>query len=102
MYTIKLMNEFLHGPIWIYDEEKMIRRTYPLITDDEILMRLNEDARKLFDECYSFDKNDEPCSFSEVLYEKNKISIAKIVQEIIARLNEVNDGSFEIVNLIEQ
>ena len=36
MYTIKLMNEFLHGPIWIYDEEKMVRRTYPLITDDEI------------------------------------------------------------------
>ena len=20
MYTIKLMNEYLHGPIWVYDE----------------------------------------------------------------------------------
>ena len=25
MYTIKLMNEYLHGPIWVYDEEGFIR-----------------------------------------------------------------------------
>ena len=35
MYTIKLMNEYLHGPIWVYDEEGFIRRKYPLIDSDE-------------------------------------------------------------------
>ena len=52
MYTIKLMNEYLHGPIWIYDEDGYIRRKYPLIDNNEELQRLNEQARKLYDSFY--------------------------------------------------
>lgn len=49
MYKIKLMNEFLHGPIWIYDENNLVRRKYPLVTEDELLMNLNEEAQRLYD-----------------------------------------------------
>lgn len=38
MYTIKLMNEYLHGPIWVYDEEGFIRRKYPLIDNDDFVI----------------------------------------------------------------
>ena len=34
MYTIRLANEFLHGPIWVYDEQGFIRGNFPLVTDD--------------------------------------------------------------------
>lgn len=53
MYTIKLMNEYLHGPIWVYDEEGFIRRKYPLIDNDDELRKLNEQARNLYDSFYS-------------------------------------------------
>lgn len=96
MYKIKLMNEFLHGPIWIYDEEGMIRRKYPLITDDKLLMELNEQARLLYDECYSFDVNEDPCEFDEVCYQKNYPKMKEIIGAIIDRLNVINDGSFEV------
>ena len=26
MYTVKLINEYLHGPIWVYDEDGFIQR----------------------------------------------------------------------------
>ena len=101
MYTIKLMNEFLHGPIWIYDETGMIRRKYPLITEDELLMKLNEEARILYDECYSFNKDDEPCVFSEECYARNYPKLKELVGAIIERLNSINDGSFKVNNQIE-
>ena len=63
MYTIKLMNEYLHGPIWVYDEEGFIRRKYPLIDNDDELQQLNEQARNLYDSFYSFNKDDSACVF---------------------------------------
>lgn len=56
MYTIRLMNEFLHGPIWIY---------YPLISDDPILQKLDEEACSLFNSFYEFDVGDQPCVFDD-------------------------------------
>ena len=51
MYTIKLMNELLHGPIWVYDDEGFIRRKFALIDSDEELQTLNEEAKQLYDSC---------------------------------------------------
>ena len=59
------MNEYLHGPIWVYDEEGFIRRKYPLIDNDDELRQLNEQARNLYDSFYSFNENDSTCVFDE-------------------------------------
>lgn len=101
IYKIKLMNEFLHGPIWIYDENNLVRRKYPLVTEDELLMNLNEEAQRLYDECYSFDENEEPYTFDEKLYQKNYPKLKEIINSIVCRLSEINDGSFEIDNQIK-
>ena len=100
-YKIKLMNEFLHGPIWIYDENNLVRRKYPLVTEDELLMNLNEEAQRLYDECYSFDENEEPYTFDEKLYQKNYPKLKEIIDSIVCRLSEINDGGFEIDNHIK-
>ena len=68
MYTIKLMNEYLHGPIWVYDEEGFIKRKYPLIDNDDELRKLNEQARNLYDSFYSFNEDDSACVFDEDEY----------------------------------
>ena len=68
MYTIRLMNEFLHGPIWIYDQDKTIRLKHYLISNDTILQNLNEEAATLYDSFYDFDVGDEPCVFDDEGY----------------------------------
>ena len=55
MYTIRLANEFIHGPIWVYDENGWIRGNFPLVTDDAELKRLNREAAILHDYFYSDD-----------------------------------------------
>ena len=31
MYTVKIMNEYMHGPIWIYSSDGIPVRKFPLI-----------------------------------------------------------------------
>lgn len=64
MHTVKLMNEYLHGPIWVYDEEGFVSRNYPSLHGNSELMELNEKARILYDSFYSFN-DDEACIFDE-------------------------------------
>lgn len=42
MYTIKLMNDVFHGPLWVYDENGYIIDEYPSVTDDEEIKSLND------------------------------------------------------------
>lgn len=100
MYTIKLMNEYLHGPIWIYDEDGYIRRKYPLIDNNEELQRLNEQARKLYDSFYSFDENDNACTFNEDGYKVAHKEMVEIIKKIIQKLEEINNNDFVIEDYI--
>ena len=100
MYTIKLMNEYLHGPIWIYDEDGYIRRKYPLIDNNEELQRLNEQARKLYDSFYSFDENDNACTFNEDEYKAAHTEMVEIIKKIIQKLEEINNNDFVIEDYI--
>lgn len=101
MYTIKLMNEFLHGPIWVYDDEGFIRRKFALIDSDEELQTLNEEAKQLYDSCYSFDDGNEACKFDEEKYKQNYTQMISIIEKIMARLDIINDGSFCVKNFIK-
>ena len=47
MFIVKLMNEFVHGVLWVCDEDG-ISTNYDLIDEDVELTRLNEETRKLF------------------------------------------------------
>ena len=96
MYTIKLMNEFLHGPIWVYDEDGFIREKYPLIDNDEELKELNEKARNLYDSFYSFNDGESACVFDEEGYQAAYGEMCKIIEKIVQKLHTINDNDFVI------
>lgn len=100
MYTIKLMNEFLHGPIWVYDEEGFIRLEYPLIDNDKELKELNEQARKLYDSFYLFDEGDSACVFDEDGYIASQEEMVSIIKKIVHKLQKINNNNFVIEECI--
>ena len=91
MYTVKMYNDYCHGPIWIYDEEGRPSR-YSLIDDDIYLQELNEEGRELNDSFLNFHTGE----FSYEKEKANKDKMLSIIQKILKRLNEINDGSFVI------
>jgi hypothetical protein len=93
MFIVKLMNEFVHGVLWVCDEDG-ISTNYDYIDKDLELIKLNEETRKLFDSYYEFDYNDQACWFNEELERKTKDKMLELIQRIKNRLSELNDGSF--------
>jgi hypothetical protein len=102
MYTIKLVNEFLHGPIWVYDDEGIVRRKYPLIDNDDELKVLNEQARNLYDSFYSFNKEGSACVFDEEGYKAACEEMNSIIRKIVRKLQAINNNDFVIEDYISK
>ena len=100
MYTIRLMNEFLHGPIWIYDDDGIIVYEHPLISNDSKLQALDEEAGTLFNSFYDFDVGDEACVFDDDGYRAAFPKMKELIEKIKLRLDEINDGSFIVEDYI--
>lgn len=94
MYTIKLMNEFMHGVIWVYEDD--VSSYYDLKNDDQTLNRLNKETEDLYDSYFEFDSYASPCWFNEELEEKNKDKMLFLINKIKQRLDEINNGSFVV------
>ena len=99
MYKIRLMNEFLHGPIWVLNSDDISAWKYPLIEHDTVLSELNQTARQLFDSYYEFDSHDGPCWFNHEKEKAEKNTMIELISLIKKRLGEINDGSFVVEDL---
>lgn len=98
--TIKLMFDFLQGPIWISD----IATGQPLtgvsiVDNDDVLPATNLKCLELYSNCYEFDVGDQPCVFNTETAIKNKKEILGLLAQINERLAEINDGSFVVEDL---
>ena len=102
MKTVKLMNEFLHGPIWIIDDEGWITDDLPLVNDDPVLKELNERAMEMYDNYYEFDSHDVACWFNHEQEKAYKDIMLDIINKIKARLDEINDGSFVVEDYVTE
>ena len=97
---VKLMFDYLQGPIWTSDVETGEPLTgIDIIDDDKVLPELNLRCSKLYSECYEFDTDNQPCTFNKELAKKNKKEILELLAKIKARLEEINDGSFYVLDL---
>lgn len=97
---VKLMFDYLQGPIWTSDVETGEPLTgIDIIDDDKILPELNLRCSELYSECYEFDIDNQPCTFNKELARKNKTEILELLAKIKARLEEINDGSFYVLDL---
>ena len=98
MYTIKLMNEYLHGALWVYEDDGM-PSYYDLIDEDEHLQIINNQIMELFSSYYEFDSHDMPCWFNKEQEKADKYKMLELLKQLNDRLNEINDGSFVVEDL---
>ncbi len=99
---IKIQLDYLSGPIWPnYVEMEPFRKiTGVKIVDDDIqLCELNQQASDLYSSYYEFDSHGEACWFNHEKEKAEKEIMLKLISEIVARLNEINDGSFIVEDL---
>lgn len=97
---VKLMFDFLQGPIWTSDVETGEPLTgINIIDEDKILPELNLRCSELYSECYEFDVDNNPCIFNKDTARKNKKEILELLGKLKNRLDEINDGSFYVEDL---
>lgn len=101
MFTVRIMIEFLHGPVWVLDDDGISAAdgSLPLVEDDPVVRELNDEAGSLFDSYYEFDSRGQPCWFNEDRQRANSGHMLALVARLNARLAEINDGSFVVEDL---
>ena len=98
MFTVKIMNEFLHGPIWILGADGITvgEHSLTLVEDDDRVSELNEQIGLLFDSYYEFDSHDQACWFNEEQQRADRDKMLGLLAQLHQRLDELNDGSFVV------
>ena len=100
MKELRIKFDFSHGPIWKdkYDINTGEWSTGIAIVDnDKALAVLNEEAEKEYFSLYSFDENGS-LVFDDIAFESKKDNLLSLLQTIILRLNNLNDGTFNIID----
>lgn len=102
MKIIKLELDFLNGPIvkdvFSTSKNKLITGI-DIIDNDFELNDLNEKASALYSSFYEFDK-DEACTFNSTIAKEHLNELKELITKIKVRLNVLNDGSFELNDMI--
>ena len=97
MVTIKIMNKFMHGPVWTRKEETGIPTdALPLAHEDPIVASLNREIGELFDSYHEFDSHDPAYWFNEEKEEADKPRMLEPPGRLNARIAELNDSSFVV------
>lgn len=99
MKKLKIMLDFISGPLWkdIYDTKKKELVTgIDIVDNDEYIQNLNDEISDLYSSYYKIDYNDEPVYFDFEQEKKDKYKMLDLLGKLRKRIDELNDGSFEI------
>ena len=102
MKTLKLELDFLIGPIVkdVFSASKNKLVTGVEVIDNDLeLNELNEKASALYSSFYEFDE-DEACRFNSTIAKEHLVELKELITKIKTRLNILNDGSFELSDMI--
>lgn len=102
MQTVKIMLDFIFGPIWkdhIIDDKYTSGTGIALIDNDKELQAINDEISELYSSYYYFDSHDQPCWFDEEQEKADKQKMLDLLGKLNARLAEINDGSFVVEDL---
>ena len=98
--VIRIRLDYQQGPIWMSDIETGEPLTgIELIDNDPELRESNRKAGQMFSSYYEFDTHDVPCWFNHEKEKAEKEIMLALIAQIVARLNEINDGSFVVEDL---
>ena len=93
------MLDFVCGPLWkdIYDAKKKELVTgIDVVDNDEYIQNLNDEISNLYSSYYKINYNDEALYFDKEQEKKDKYKMLGLLEKLRKRLDELNDGSFEI------
>lgn len=97
MVTIKIMSEFLRGPVWTCESDTgFVTDDLPLVHDDPIVKALDEEMGDMYSSYYEFNSHDQACWFDEERERADKPRMLELLAKLNARLTEINDGSFVV------
>lgn len=102
MKIIKLELDFLIGPIVkdVFSASKNKLVTGVEVIDNDLeLNDLNEKTSTLYSSFYEFDE-DEACKFNSIIAKEHLNELKELIIKIKNRLNVLNDGSFELNDMI--
>lgn len=100
LQTIKIMLDYLQGPIWLSDSETGEPITgISIIDTDPIIKELNYKCSELYNSYYEFDSHGEACWFNSEKEKADKDIMLDLISQLISRLNELNDGSYVVEDL---
>ena len=103
MKIIKLKLDFLSGPVWgeFYSVERHKSVTGIKIVDNDYgVERIHNQMQDLYSSYYAFDVNGQSCTFNKEQQQKDKPKMLELLASLKARLDEINDGSYEIEDCI--
>ena len=102
MKTLKLELDFLIGPIvkdvFSASKNKLVTGV-EVIDNDFELNELNEKTSELYSSFYEFDE-EEACRFNSTIAKEHLDELKELITKIKNRLNILNDGSFELSDMI--
>ncbi len=67
-----------------------------LFNDDHEIQSLCEKIQDMYAAYFHFDYKDSPCYFDEEAEKKNKDKMLKLLYQLRKRIDELNDGTFEV------
>lgn len=103
MKIVQLKLDYLSYPIFgeYYSIEKHCTITkISVIDEDKVLKDVGNKMQTLYSSYFEFDSHDQACWFNKEQQIKDKPKMLDLLAKLKARLNEINDGSFEIEDLI--
>lgn len=93
------MLDFVSGPLWkdIYDAKKKELVTgIDVVDNDEYIQNLDDKISNLYSSYYKINYKDEALYFDKEQEKKDKYKMLGLLEKLRKRLDELNDGSFEI------
>lgn len=100
---LQLKLDFLHGPIWREYLDVTTGRWYTgidIIDNDDILCHLDNEIQAIYNSCFQFDEDGEACRFDDAILKRNQNKLLALMEELLSRLAEINDGSFQVEDFI--
>lgn len=94
---VVLSFDYFQGAIMISDVETGEPLTgIDIIDNDDEIRKLNKKAFDLYISSETFDENSIPIGTDKKLELENKDKMLVILHKLINRLNEINDGTYEV------
>ena len=103
MEKLRLMIDFLNGPVW---KDRFINPAAPsctgidIVDNAPIVRMLDDKIQDMYCPLYSFEGDAAPCTFDEERLHQMKDEFLDLMKKLNERLAEINDGSFEVEDLV--